>query len=315
MVGVLDRLGVLDEVLALGCPPLAREFFYEDGAPDGVEDGADEPGEVGYCLSVRREPLDAILLDRARRSPTVEVAEGAGVVDLAWDDGRVAGVVLAEGRTVGARFVVGADGRNSLVARKAGAPAEEQSPGTRALYYRYVAGFVAPDGGPPDAAEFSLRGDELAYVFPSDAGLTCVAVSVDLDTFRRVRGDVEAGYAERLAAHRAIAPRLAGSTVAGRVLGSGPQRNYVRVPHGPGWALVGDAAIHQDPWSGRGMDTAGVGATFLADALLEALGRADDVAALARYHERRNEHALDQYRTTVRYACDLRQLASASGQS
>jgi flavin-dependent dehydrogenase len=35
------------------------------------------------------------------------------------------------------------------------------------------------------------------------------------------------------------------------------------VPWGPGWALVGDAAMHQDPWSGLGIDMAGVHATFL----------------------------------------------------
>ena len=31
MVGVLERLGILDEVLELGCPPLTREFNYTDG--------------------------------------------------------------------------------------------------------------------------------------------------------------------------------------------------------------------------------------------------------------------------------------------
>ena len=44
--------------------------------------------------------------------------------------------------------------------------------------------------------------DELAYIFPSDSGLTCVAVSVNLETFRWLRKDFETRYAERIARHR-----------------------------------------------------------------------------------------------------------------
>ena len=80
MVGVLERLGVLDEVLELGCPPLTREFNYEDGAAKGEEGPPQDPGTVGYCLSVRREPLDLILLRRAAAS--VDFEARAKVVEL-----------------------------------------------------------------------------------------------------------------------------------------------------------------------------------------------------------------------------------------
>ena len=181
-----------------------------------------------------------------------------------------------------AEIVVGADGRHSLVARKVAAEVEQQAPPLRALYYRYLAGFASPGGGAPDAAEFSLLGDEIAYVFPSDAGLTCVAVSVNLDTFARLRRDLDAGYAERIDRHRGLAPRVAAAEPAGRLAGCGPERSYVRVPHGPGWALVGDAGMHQDPWSGEGMDMAGVHATFLAEAIVGSLnGDADALPELS----------------------------------
>ena len=170
MVGVLERLGVLDAVLALGCPPLTRELNYSDGGADAEEGPPQDPGTAGYCLSVRREPLDAVLLQRARAAETVDFMEAANVRDLLWDGDRVAGVQLADGRCARAGLVVGADGRHSLVARKVGAVVEEETPAARALYYRYVAGFTGPGGAPPDAAEFSLLGDEIAYIFPSDSG-------------------------------------------------------------------------------------------------------------------------------------------------
>jgi hypothetical protein len=36
MVSVLERLGVLDDVLELGCPPLTREFNYTDGGTEAT---------------------------------------------------------------------------------------------------------------------------------------------------------------------------------------------------------------------------------------------------------------------------------------
>lgn len=309
MVGVLDRLGVLDLVLALGCPPLTREFNYAAGGEEPSEAPPQDPGEVGYCLSVRREPLDFILLQRAQRSESVEFVERMGVTDVIWDGRRVAGVELMDGRRVRAQLVVGADGRHSLVAKKVKPETEEEAPAYRALYYRYIRGFLGPDGAKPDAAEFSLLGDEFAYIFPSDSGLTCVAVSVNLETFRWLREDFEARYAERIAHHRGLASRITDAEPHGRLSGCGPQRSFVRVPWGPGWALVGDAALHQDPWSGLGIDMAGAHATFLADAIVDALQEgADGNAAFGTYHARRNEHALEAYRETVHFAADLRKL-------
>ena len=54
---------------------------------------------------------------------------------------------------------------------------------------------------------------------------------------------------------------------------------------------------------------AGVHATFLADAIIDALhGSADERTALARYQERRNAHGLGAYHDTVRFAADVRTL-------
>jgi hypothetical protein len=60
------------------------------------------------------------------------------------------------------------------------------------------------------------------------------------------------------------------------------------------------------------MDNAGVHATFLAGAIDDWLaGRVSEEEAFARYHARRDEHALDDFRETVELGRDLRQLMSA----
>jgi hypothetical protein len=82
-VTALDRVGVLPEVLATGAPPLVRE--YNADALDGSWsiDPPQDPGEIGYCLAVRRETLDAILVRRARKEPGVTVLEGVALRE-AW---------------------------------------------------------------------------------------------------------------------------------------------------------------------------------------------------------------------------------------
>ncbi len=309
---VLKRLGVLEQVLELGCPPLVCQYNYLDGAVQPVVNPPQTPGEVGYALSVRREPLDYILLQRALLSPTVHFFGQTHVKELVWEGERVVGAYLATADgdlSVRARIVVGADGRHSFIARAVHAPIEETAPPYRAIYHCYVRGFSGPGGVEPNGPEFSRFGDENAYIFPSDDGVTCVALSINLVDFAWMRKAAPERFRERLARHRGLWDRFNASTPIERLLGCGPEPSYVRVPVGCGWALVGDASMHQDAWSGFGMDMASTHATFLAEALIAWLdNRMSERDALDSYHQRRNEHGLAVYRRTTQLASDLRQI-------
>ena len=312
-VAALRRLGVLDEVLSFGSPKLACEYFYPDGAESPLTAPPQEPGDVGFCLSVRREPLDDVLVRRAARETTVRVFQGTRLVDLNGTDERITGAVLArDSQTleVRSRFVVGADGRHSRVAAALNAPLEASDKPMRALYYQYVTGFPWP--GPEPGPEFSLRGDQLAGVFPCDGGMTCVAVSVNLATLKTMRQASAASFKKVIAGHRGLADRFANAVPVSRVLACGPEPHYVRSPVGPGWALAGDASIHLDPWNGFGIDFATTHAMFLAEALLAILGgRVPETQALETYWTRRNEHGLSTYQQTIEIAKDLRALTAA----
>jgi menaquinone-9 beta-reductase len=75
---------------------------------------ADEP----FYLTLRRTEFDAALLARAR-AVGAEVVEVARVAELAFSSDGVA-VSAVDGRIFAARIVIGADGVNSVVARRAG---------------------------------------------------------------------------------------------------------------------------------------------------------------------------------------------------
>src|SRR5215210_9033439 len=155
LVSVLQRLGLLERVLALGAPRLGRQYNYAGGAAEATVGPPQNPGSVGYCLSVRREPLDHLLAERACRSRSVDLLQRTRADALLWDADRVCGARLttpAGERSVRARVVVGADGRHSFVARAARAPEEDRQRGCRALYYSYLRDFPAANGKCVDGA-------------------------------------------------------------------------------------------------------------------------------------------------------------------
>jgi flavin-dependent dehydrogenase len=309
LVGVLRQLGVLGAVLARGAPRLTRQYFYVGPKGTPSVDRPQDPGDVGYSLSVRRITLDSILLDLARQTPGVEVHEATVVRGLLRDDeGRVIGVdIESEGRRIPirARLVVGADGRGSFVAREVQAPELRREVATRAMYFRYLRDYAGPRGR-RNGAEFSFLGDELVYAFPSDGAMTCLAISINLESFSAFRRAPEAMFVERVRAHPGVAVRFDAARPDGRLLGSGPKDAVIRRPIGRGWALVGDAGLHQDPWTGLGMDNAALQATYLAEAVDGWLrGRTSEARALETYHRRRDEQATPGFEFTATAGRDL----------
>src|SRR4051812_40979709 len=115
-VQVLERIGVLDALLAVAPPMLGGRMAFDDGVAL-VDDVVAITGAP--VLSVRRVTLDEILLNAASEAGAHVWTETA-VTGLVVDRGRVLGVRHRDGRLL-APLVVGADGRRSAVAKMVGA--------------------------------------------------------------------------------------------------------------------------------------------------------------------------------------------------
>jgi flavin-dependent dehydrogenase len=95
-------------------------------------------------------------------------------------------------------------------------------------------------------------------------------------------------------------PELARLVRAGRqedrFFGASDLPNFLRRPYGPGWALVGDAGCHKDPFLALGMCDALRDAELLTNALDEGFtGVLPLEAALAGYHRKRDRSTLADY--------------------
>ena len=132
--------GLLDRVLATGCRPIASlSVDLGDFALVGRDLWVDG---VPVALGPRRAALDRVLVEAAVEAGA-EFRDGFVVDDLLFEDGRVVGV---EGRSDGgavrerAHFVVGADGRDSRVAKRVEAPEYEVVPTVSVWYFSYWSG-------------------------------------------------------------------------------------------------------------------------------------------------------------------------------
>jgi flavin-dependent dehydrogenase len=218
---------------------------------------------------------------------------GVTVTGVRNDDaGRVVGVSARDkaGNLVelDARFVVGADGLRSRVARAVDASVDEARPSDSAAHYAYYAGSTWP------GIEFFVGEGTFAGVFPTNDGEACIWVcsaAGPTDTIRRRAQSLPEALAELLtAASPELAARLRNAHRTSPVRGALRLPNQIRQAFGPGWALVGDAGYHRDPITGHGISDAFRDAELLAVALDGALrAEVHETAALAGYQRQRDE--------------------------
>jgi flavin-dependent dehydrogenase len=294
-VAALRRWGLLERLQATGCPPL-RGYSFDFGpfAIGGSPNAADPP----YCP--RRTVLDALLVEAAVEAGA-ELLEGFSVDEVVHEDGRVVGVSGKErggaGVTERARVVIGADGRNSLVARAVGAPRYHDRPTLAVGYYAYWSGVSA------DHFEGYIRSGRAFATVPTNDGLTIVIANWPHAEFDAHRSRVESTFMEALELAPPLADRVRAGTRETRFAGAGDLPNFFAVPYGPGWALVGDAGYHKDPITAQGISDAFRDAEAMAEALDEVFsGRAAYEDALARYQRERDEAALPMFELTCDFA-------------
>lgn len=306
----LDRAGVLNEVLNTA-PKLTVNYNVIDGIvfPEPV----DEPEDFPYYLCVRRITLDAIIVDKVRRTSAIDFRENTKVESLIYEDERVVGVSFQSDEkksSARAKVVVGADGIHSSVAKWVQPKVEQEEPVNRTMYYAYYKG-ITPNDGP--AAEFHFRQNNLVYCFPCDSDLTLLAASVPIAHFDEFRRDPEGRLEQELHSMSELTARLSNARREGPVRGTGSIPGYLRVPYGDGWALVGDAAMVMDPFSGQGIDQASTHAMYLADQLESFFaGSKDWESAMRDYHQARNEFSLKTFNRTCTNSRDLRPMTRAA---
>ncbi len=243
--------------------------------------------------------LDKILVDAAARAGA-EVREQFTVDDVVVEDGTVVGI-RGRGRDgtaviERAHVVIGADGRNSRVAKAVHPAQYNDKPMLQWSYYTYWSGL------PVDGFEIVVRPDRGWAAMPTNDGLTLVVVGWPYSESTAYKADVEANYLKTLEMAPQFAERVREATREERFVGTSVP-NFFRTPYGPGWALVGDAGYNKDPITAQGISDAFRDAELCATALDATFaGRSTFETAMAAYQRTRDDEVLPIYEFTTQLA-------------
>ncbi|MGW6981494.1 NAD(P)/FAD-dependent oxidoreductase [Streptomyces sp. NPDC054932] len=283
---VLDELGLVPALEKAGAVRnLARwhtrwGWIEPRSAPAGPE--------LPYGYNIRRSTLDPLIRSRAEQTPGVDLLLGHQVNGLLREAGRTVGVRAStpQGeREIRARLVVGADGKDSAVAKYAGIPAQQYENG-RFGYFAHFRNLPLHDG----VSHTWFLEPDMAYAFPNDDGVTVVAVLPDKKRLPAFREDLEGSFFDFV---RALpeAPPIDSAEPVTKITGTVNYPLHSRRPSAPGLALIGDAALTGDPLWGVGCGWALQSAQWLAEAVgPAATGRGDldrSLVDYARGHRRR----------------------------
>ncbi len=198
----------------------------------------------------RRHVIDSLLV-RAAEAAGAEYRPDTRVEALLHDGERVSGIRVARadgGReSLPARLVVGADGPGSTVAKLVDATQYAEAPAQQVTVWGYWQGI----GG--DGLRFRTLPGTGLYYGPTAHDQLLVGVNWAMPTYKALTVSAELDYRTRIAELDAeLHEQLEGAELT-EPLRRGSTRNFLRVPHGPGWVLVGDAGHKKDPCSAQGM--------------------------------------------------------------
>ncbi|MFE0190352.1 NAD(P)/FAD-dependent oxidoreductase [Streptomyces sp. NPDC059008] len=256
---VLDDLGVSPLLREAGALANQPRWYTRWGwiEPRPGRDGV--PLAHGY--NVRRSTLDPLLRSYAADRPGVDLLSGHTVTALLRDGSRAAGVRTssAEGeQEIRARLVVGADGKDSTVARLAGVR-ERAHRNDRFSYFAHFRGVRMAR----EESHCWFLDPDVAYAMPNDDGITVIAIIPDKKRLPAFRADLEGSFLD-FVGRLPEAPDLSAAERVSKIVGTTNYPLVSRQVTAPGVALIGDAALTGDPLWGVGCGWALQSAQWLA---------------------------------------------------
>jgi len=236
-----------------------------------------------FGLAIRRTLLDRILLEQARRLGAL-IQTGCHIETLARDD-RGWRLEAVGGESWRARFLIGADGRNSWVAAQIGADSAAMSGRAVGFQLRLKerfngSGYGAPNG---EAIEIHLFPGGYAGVASTGDGAMTLGLAIDKRALPRARAK-EFLLTERLVQNPFLRQIIRRSEPAA-LRSVYPVYFHRRRSFADAALLVGDAARVTEPISGEGVYFALQSGMLAADTLDRALKNGDASTNFLRSYE------------------------------
>ena len=296
---ILERLGVLEQVRAIGVLKRGADFPVEGGRYNVFRFDRTLRDSPDFAFQVKREEFDQLLFEHARANG-VDAREQVTVERIEFDAGGracLAHAVDASGRALRVRMrqLLDASGRDTLLGSQLKLKQRNPRHASAAIFSHYT-GVARREG--EDAGNVTICRHEhgWAWFIPLRDDVTSVGIVSSPGHLKQRRGDTEAFMLATLDTIGAARARMQGAQRAGPVHVTGNYAYDCTRMHGPGWLLLGDAYSFVDPMFSSGVFLAMHGAEQGVDAVDAALREPAREPALMRALARRFEAGLDEFK-------------------
>ena len=293
---ILDRLGVLDKVEAIGVRKIGADF-PRPAAGEGMThvfrfDRALTKG-CTHAFQVRRDEFDQVLFDAARDAGA-DARDGVTVTAVDFSpDGRPtrARARGADGTeyTIAMRYLIDASGRDTFLGNKLKLKRKNPKHQSAALFshFRGVERRPGDDAGNITIERF---GEGWVWMIPLRDDVMSIGAVCTPAYLKQRKGDGEAFLMQTLQGIPTLWPRMAGAERIAPVHATGNYSYTSTQMCGPGWTTVGDAYVFIDPIFSSGvylgMHSAERAAAMVDGALREPAREAKLQQAMARDFDR-----------------------------
>lgn len=248
-----------------------------------------EASDYEHSYQVRRADFDALLLARARELGA-RVVEEATVKEPLFDGERVVGVSYvhkgdAEPRTASCRLLIDATGQQHLLARRFDL-IEWHNDLRNIAVWSYWQGCRRYDGDRAGDILTESRPNGWFWFIPLHDGTVSIGHVTPIDEYKKSGKTLEELYASEMAASDEVRSLTQDATRVSTYRSIKDWSYTCTRFHGPGWALVGDAAAFIDPLLSTGVTLAIRGAQGVADAADTALRNPSSEDAVLGAYER-----------------------------
>ncbi|MBU8772121.1 NAD(P)/FAD-dependent oxidoreductase [Cytobacillus oceanisediminis] len=297
-VDIYERLGINLKMESVGAPSLTRvKVDLESNVFES------DMFVTTRALGMRREYLDRFLLEEVKKISTIDVLLESRVIGLVKKDNKVIGI-RCKGTNGAinnkyAKVTVGADGRNSTVAKNVNALATKKTSDKHlSVYYSYIEN-IQPL--PIPTLEWYWNKNNVVICNPIDKDLHCIAIMASSEEKDSLKLSKPENFINYLLQIKTLAPRIKKPIIHGRIKGIDHLTSHINHPFGDGWVLAGDASAHLHPISGVGIDNAICTAEELSIQLHDYMqGHKDWTEAMRVYTQYRDERIDPQYEASLR---------------
>ncbi len=297
-IPILERLGVLEQVRAIGVLKRGADFPVEGGNYNVFRFDRALRNSAGYAFQVRRSEFDQLLFEHAR-SNGVDARDGVKVECVEFGpQGRPALVHARQGDqllTVRPRYVIDASGRDAFLGSKLGLKrrnARHQS----AAVFSHFRGVPHREGDDAGNVTICRHAHGWLWLIPLTHGVTSVGAVCSPDYLKQRQGETEAFLMRTLMSVEAARERMQDAVRVAPVHVTGNYAYDCSRMSGPGWALLGDAWTFVDPMFSSGVYLAMNSAELGAEAIDVALREPAREAALMRDLERLLTGGLNEFK-------------------